>query len=390
MPQPATTGKGAGRHSLVRLALLGDNADNGVMLAPPKARPIKSLSVEGRPILLANWLFVVAVLVVAMVVVGGITRLTESGLSITEWKPLSGALPPLSHADWLHEFALYQSTTQYQTVNRGMTLGDFQFIYFWEWSHRLLARLVGTAFAVPLAWFAWRRTIPSGFGWRLLGLLGLGAMQGVVGWWMVVSGLVGRTEVSHYRLAVHLCLALTILAATVWTARDLIALDRHPAARPAKLTRGVGIALALLFVQLVWGAFTAGLRAGYAYPTWPTMGGEWFPSGVPMALPMISNAIDNAVVVQFIHRWGAFVVAGALIWLGVQAMRNAAPRAGRVLHLLVLVQISLGIATLMTGVELWVAVAHQASAALIVATAAWCGQAVGARRQGLHPAPTGD
>ena len=175
----------------------------GVMLNSPAFDRPSSLAATATITPLIRWLYAVAALIVLMVIVGGITRLTESGLSITEWKPVSGALPPLTAADWEREFALYRETTQYQQLNVGMSMADFQFIFFWEWAHRLLGRIIGLAFAVPLLWFAVRRMIPAGYGWRLVLLLILGGMQGVVGWWMVVSGLAGRTEVSHYRLAVR-------------------------------------------------------------------------------------------------------------------------------------------------------------------------------------------
>ena len=333
-----------------------------------------------RPDLLIRWLWVVGLMVFAMVVVGGITRLTESGLSITEWKPVSGALPPLTAADWEREFALYRETTQYQQLNVGMSMADFQFIFFWEWAHRLLGRIIGLAFAVPLLWFAVRRMIPAGYGWRLVLLLILGGMQGVVGWWMVVSGLAGRTEVSHYRLAVHLCLALFILGAIIWTARDLAALQRNPASRPARMPMAATLVLLILTIQLFWGAFTAGLRAGYAFPTWPLMGDELFPGGTPMLTPWLANVFDNPIVVQFIHRWWATAAAAALIWLGIKAMR-AGSRAGMALHAIVVVQVILGIATLMTGVELWVAVAHQGVAALLVVATVWSAHAWASSKQ---------
>ena len=345
------------------------------MLAPPKSDLAARSAHVGNPIALVRWLYAVAALVVVMVIVGGITRLTESGLSITEWKPVSGALPPLTAADWEHEFALYRETTQYKQLNAGMSMADFQFIFFWEWVHRLLGRVIGLAFAIPLLWFAVRRMIPSGFGWRLLALLALGGMQGVVGWWMVVSGLAGQIAVSHYRLAVHLCLALFILGAIIWTARDLAALARDGAVRPARLRLPVALVLVLLTIQLFWGAFTAGLRAGYAFASWPLMGDEFFPAATPMMQPWLLNLVDNPIVVQFIHRWWAFVAGGALIWLGVKAAR-CGTRAGGALHLLVVLQIVLGVATLMTGVELWVAVAHQGVAALVVVATAWCANAV--------------
>lgn len=339
---------------------------------------------HGRPLALARWLWVVAGLIVAMVIVGGITRLTESGLSITEWRPVSGALPPLNEAEWQHQFALYQQTTQYQTVNRGMALADFKFIFFWEWLHRLLGRVIGMAFALPLAWFAVRRAIPNGFGWRLTALLLLGGLQGAVGYWMVQSGLVGRTEVSHYRLAIHLCLALFILGGIIWTAADLVAVSRDPAARPRRLSLPVALVLLILSVQLVWGAFTAGLRAGYAFPTWPLMGDALFPSGVPMLAPWTANLVDNPIVVQFVHRWWAFVTAAALLWLAMRSIAAQAQAPGIALNALLAMQIMLGIATLMTGVELWIAVAHQGVAALIVIAATVSAHAVagGPQRSG--------
>ena len=194
------------------------------------ARPATPLP---RPLSIARWLLFAAALVFAMVVIGGITRLTESGLSITEWKPITGALPPLGEAAWLEVFAKYQQTPEYQQINRGMSLAEFKFIFFWEYLHRLLGRLIGLAFALPLAWFAWRRAIPRGYGPRLVALLALGGLQGAIGWWMVKSGLVLRTDVSHFRLAVHLLTALFIIAGLVWTALDLKDLAHDGAARPA-------------------------------------------------------------------------------------------------------------------------------------------------------------
>jgi cytochrome c oxidase assembly protein subunit 15 len=345
------------------------------MLDPPKSDLSSNVDHGSDLRALIRWLYAVAALIVLMVIVGGITRLTESGLSITEWKPVSGTLPPLTAADWEHQLALYRETTQYKQLNAGMSMADFQFIFFWEWVHRLLGRIIGLAYALPLLWFAYRRMIPAGFGWRLLALLALGGLQGVVGWWMVVSGLAGRTEVSHYRLAVHLCLALFILGAIVWTARDLAALARDASARPSRLRSPVLMVLLILAIQLFWGAFTAGLRAGYAFSSWPLMGDEIFPSATPMVQPWLLNLVDNPIVVQFIHRWWAFAAAGALIWLGIKTAR-AQSKSGGILHLLVVVQIVLGVATLLTGVELWVAVAHQGVAALLVVAVAWAGNAV--------------
>jgi heme a synthase len=358
-------------------------ADMHPMLAPPKSPAGFGPHAGPRPDLLIRWLYAVAVMIIIMVIVGGITRLTESGLSITQWNPIMGAIPPLNEADWNREFALYRQTTEYQTVNRGMSMEAFQLIYFWEWFHRLWGRLIGLAFALPLAWFAWRRMIPTGYGWRLFGLLVLGGLQGVVGWWMVASGLVGRTDVSHYRLAVHLNLALLILGLVIWTARDLAQVAVNPMAQPQRLARGVAIILGIFALQLVWGAFVAGLNAGYAFSSWPLMGSEFFPGNTVFGAPWLANLVDNPVVVQFIHRWWAFVAAAALVWLGVKAMRQGARPAGIALHALVIVQIVLGIATLLSGMELWVAVAHQGVAALLVVAAAMCAHAASGAVQPL-------
>ncbi len=330
---------------------------------------------RARPDLVLYWLLLCAALVVAMVVVGGITRLTESGLSITQWNPVSGAIPPLNHADWLREFALYQQTTEFQTVNRSMDLDAFKAIFFWEFFHRLLARAIGVVFGLPLVFFAWRRMIPAGYGRRLLCILLLGGMQGAVGWWMVVSGLVGRTDVSHFRLASHLGLALLILAAIVWTARDMALLRRGVTAR-AKLRGAPALVLGLLAIQIIWGAFTAGLNAGFAFDTWPLMGGELFPAATPIAHGIWDAAVNNPVVVQFLHRWWAWVAASGLIWLAYR-VRTSAPVTARVLAALVAAQIMLGISTLLTGVEITVAVAHQGCAALLVALGIWCAHAYG-------------
>ncbi len=321
----------------------------------------------------------VAALIVAMVIVGGITRLTESGLSITQWKPISGIVPPLNDAQWQAEFANYQRIPEYQELNRGMTLAGFKAIFFWEYVHRLLGRVIGLAFALPLIWFAVRRRIPRGYGRRLTALLALGGLQGAIGWWMVASGLSVRPDVSHVRLAVHLGTALFILAGIVWTARDLRVLARNPLARPARL-RGVAVAaLAALAVQIVFGAFTAGLDAGYAFASWPLMGDALFPANVPMLAPAWTNAVDNPVVVQFIHRWLAFAAAAALVWLAVRARQAGAPSVAAAVVALVAAQILLGIATLLTGVQIVVAVAHQANAALLLIAAVSAAHVVGRR-----------
>ncbi|RZL98960.1 MAG: heme A synthase, partial [Sphingomonas sp.] len=215
-------------------------------------QPSAAFMSTARPALVARWLWVVAALILAMVVVGGITRLTESGLSITQWKPISGIVPPLTTAQWQAEFDGYKHIPEYAAFNRDMTLSGFKAIFFWEYLHRLLGRVIGLAFAAPLLWFAVRRRIPVGYGWRLVALLALGGLQGAIGWWMVASGLTQRTDVSHIRLAVHLMTALFILAGIAWTALDLQALERNRLATPARL-RGVAVvALGLLALQIMF------------------------------------------------------------------------------------------------------------------------------------------
>ena len=320
-----------------------------------------------RPRALSNWLLAVALLVFLMVVVGGITRLTESGLSITRWEPVSGAIPPIGEAAWREAFDAYRQTPQYQLTNRGMTLPEYKDIFFWEYVHRLLGRLIGLAFALPLAWFAWRRAIPRGYGRPLLVLLGLGGLQGAVGWWMVESGLVDRPDVSHIRLAVHLLLAFLILGALVWVALDLRALARDgQGARGVRMPTLAIWTLSALALQMMFGAYVAGLDAGYAYDTWPMMSGEFFPSGTPMLEPFLRNFVDNGIVVQFVHRWLAWAVAFLVVLLAWQAWKR-----GQYLHSMgavaaVAFQIVLGILTLLSGVALWIAVAHQGMAALLL------------------------
>jgi len=332
----------------------------------PRARAV-------RPLALARWLLAVATLVVLIVVVGGITRLTESGLSITEWKPVTGAIPPLSEAQWQAEFEAYKQIPEYIRVNgpAGMTLADYKFIYFWEWFHRLLGRVIGLAFALPLAWFWWKRAIPAGYKWRLLALLALGGLQGAFGWFMVRSGLSGEmTDVSHFWLSIHLLTALLTLAALVWTALDLMALHRDPAARPARLTGLARIASAVLFLQLLLGAWVAGLNAGLASDTWPLMQGKLVPD-YDASRGFLWAAVHDPFLIHFLHRWWAWAAVAALIVLARKAKAAGSRPASIAIHSALGTQILLGIATVTTGVALWLAVAHQLVGALLVAATAW-------------------
>jgi cytochrome c oxidase assembly protein subunit 15 len=338
------------------------------------------MAATDKPLALARWLLFVAGMVVAIVVVGGITRLTESGLSITEWKPVSGALPPLTEAQWQAAFEGYKHIPQYTEVNgpAGMTLADYKFIFFWEWVHRLLARLIGVAFALPLAWFWVRRAIPAGYKPRLLALLALGGLQGAVGWWMVSSGLTHDVKVSHFRLAAHLLVALVTLGGLVWTALDLRALGRgEPRSR---LTGFAVLALVMLVIQLFFGALVAGLRAGYVASDWPLMNDRLVPAGIDWSLGAGHALLNDAFLVHFIHRWWAWGVVAVLVVLGRKLRRSGERTASIALHSTFGTQILLGIATVMTGVSLWIAVLHQLVGALLLAATVWSAHALGRRR----------
>ncbi|MES2903679.1 MAG: COX15/CtaA family protein [Pseudomonadota bacterium] len=331
-----------------------------------------------RPTAIAKWLLLVATLVFAMVVVGGITRLTESGLSITEWNPVSGAIPPLNASDWEQAFALYQATPEYREINgpAGMDLAAFKVIYFWEWFHRLLARVVGIAFAVPLLWFAVKRAIPTGYSWRLVALLLLGGSQGALGWFMVQSGLADRTDVSHFRLSAHLLTALFILAGLVWTALDLRQLARIGENRPAHLNGlAIGV-IAVLFVQLLLGAWVAGLDAGYIASDWPLMQGNLLPAGIDTARGAGFALTHDPYLIHFLHRWWAWVAVAALVVLARRVKPLDRP-ASIAIHATLGIQILLGIATVLSGMEIWLAASHQAVGALLVAATAWGAHAIG-------------
>ena len=344
--------------------------------------PVPAIAAQpaARPAALARWLWVVAGLIVLMVIVGGITRLTESGLSITEWKPVTGAIPPLSEAQWEAEFARYRQIGEYQQVTgpAGMTLADYKFIYFWEWAHRLLGRIIGLAFALPLAWFWARRAIPAGYKLPLLGLLALGGLQGVFGWFMVRSGLNQEmTSVSHFWLSIHLLTALVTLAAITWVALDMRRLAAGHAPR-ARMTGFGWLVAAMLFVQLMLGAWVAGLDAGHASDSWPLMQGRLVPE-YDDSRGLLYAATHDPFLLHFLHRWWAFAVLGVLIVLA-RRVRSHDRRASVAVHSAVGTQILLGIATVLTGVALWIAVAHQGVGALLVMAVVWCLHVDGRRK----------
>ncbi len=338
---------------------------------------------RARPLAIARWLEIVAVLVVAIVLVGGITRLTESGLSITEWNVVSGILPPLTETAWQAEFAKYQATTQYRVESgpAGMDLAAFKFIFFWEWFHRILGRVIGMAYLLPLLVFAWRKAIPAGYGWRLTAMFGLILGQGALGWYMVSSG-VGETDltsVSHFRLSAHLLTALFLLAGLVWTARDLRRLAHDPAARPAPLTAGAALVAGVLFVQLLLGAWVAGLNAGHAAYDWPLMNGRLVPE-VDWSRGVLWTVTHDPFLLQFMHRWWAWVAVGALVWLA-RAVRKVDRFASIAVHAAFGTMVLLGIATVMSEVSLWVAASHQLVGALTVAATARAMHSLGTARR---------
>lgn len=324
-----------------------------------------------QSIVISNWLYFVAFLVFIMVVVGGITRLTESGLSITEWRLITGTLLPLSEATWLSEFEKYKQIPEYIEINgpAGMTLAEFKFIYFWEWVHRLWGRLIGLAFALPFAWFLYKRAIPEGYGLRLTVLLALGGMQGVIGWWMVTSGLTERTDVSHFRLATHLLTALIILGALIWTALDLRRLAKGQN-KKSKVTPFGLVVFIILFIQLLFGAYTAGLNASYVSNTWPLMYGSLLPSVIDWGGNLWSQFNNDHIVIHFIHRswaWVTVIFLMALAW----RVRAQSKKASIAIHSAYVAQMMLGIATVLTSVNIHFAVLHQAVGALVVISATW-------------------
>lgn len=311
-----------------------------------------------------GWLIAVAALIFCMVIVGGATRLTDSGLSITEWRPLLGAIPPLTEANWLEAFQKYQKIPEYHLVNQGMTLDEFKFIYWWEWSHRFLGRIIGLAFFLPFAYFAVTGALNQGTALRCGVLFVLGGLQGALGWYMVASGLVDRVDVSQYRLAAHLTLATFIYGAILWVAFGLGS-SRHA---PRRGREWVALLLAgLVLLQVAAGGFVAGLDAGFGYNTWPLIDGAFIPKGLFVAEPWWRNLFENALTVQFDHRMLAYLIA-ILVAVHAFMVRSA---SSLLLLAAVLLQISLGIWTLLWVVPLWLGLAHQGGALLVLAAALW-------------------
>lgn len=338
------------------MTTIQDAAPGKISLASDRLRPVRI------------WLYGLAAFVLLIVVVGGITRLTESGLSITSWKPVSGVIPPLNEAEWQAEFEAYQQIPQYNVVNSWMSLDDFKYIFFWEWFHRLLARALGLVFLIPFVVFLFQKRLSRDLALPLFGLFILGGFQGALGWWMVTSGLTELTSVSQYRLAAHLSAAAFLFIALLYVARSL-----EPGRVIGRVSRGqmvtAVILLVAIIVQIAAGAFVAGLDAGMGYQTWPLMDGAIIPNGMLVMEPAWRNFFENALTVQFIHRgiaYGIVIYLGYLIWRrardgGFGGVHGWLPRLG----FLVLVQVALGIATLLASVPISLAVGHQALAFML-------------------------
>lgn len=326
---------------------------------PPEA----ARAAGGRPV--AVWLLVCAALVLLTIVVGGLTRLTHSGLSMVDWRPVTGWLPPLDEAAWRAAFESYKRFPEYRELNRGMSLEEFRSIFWLEYLHRLLGRIVGIVFLLPLLWFLGARRIDRRTAWRLAAIFCLGAAQGAVGWWMVRSGLVDRPDVSHYRLAVHLGLAVVILGLLLWAALTALFGD-GPARRHH---RGAAACLAAVFATILSGAVVAGLDAGFAYNTFPTMNGMWIPEGMMAMTPWYANLAENPITVQFGHRWLAVATAAAVLVLWWRERSRArggfARTALRAAAAVVPLQAALGVATVVLVVPAPLAAAHQAGAMLL-------------------------
>ncbi len=345
-------------------------------LAEPVAAKSAVASIHAKHIrALRIWLGAIALLIVAMILVGGATRLTESGLSITEWKPVTGAIPPLSEMDWQNAFEAYKQIPQYTELNRGMSLDEFKTIYWWEWAHRFLGRLIGLVFFVPFVAFWLAGYLPRALLPRLIGLFVLGGLQGAIGWYMVMSGLVDRTSVSQYRLMIHFGIAVAILGYTLWI---LFGLGREGQGRRLPAHQSAvpyvsGLVLTLIFLQLLAGALVAGLDAGMGYNTWPLINGAFVPDGLGSASPWYLNLFENGLTVQFNHRMLAYALVLATlaqaVWLGLSRAPQILFGTALTLAVLTLMQATLGVWTLLLAVPISLGLAHQAGAIAVFVVA---------------------
>lgn len=336
------------------------------------------------------WLVVVAALIVCTLMVGGATRLTESGLSIVEWKPVTGTIPPLTDAEWSRQFEAYKTIPQYREMNRGMSLSEFKTIFWWEWGHRLLGRLIGAVFLLPFLWFLWRGFLPRQLKRKLWVIFALGGAQGAVGWWMVSSGLTERVSVSQYRLAVHFMLAVLIFSAIVWTLRQLQ--GRPPLVAPPRIRIVGRILLALIFLQFYFGALVAGLRAGRVFNTWPLIDGSFIPTAARLFFeqPWWRNFFDNTLTVQFTHRMIAYTLVVLAILHAIDAIRSKASPAivSTALWIVstMIFQAVVGILTLLNQVPIDLGLAHQAIAIVVLTLALFHAERLGGSLPNRTPA----
>lgn len=330
-------------------------------------------SIEKHRQSVAWWLFGVSAMVLGMIALGGLTRLTESGLSMVDWKPLMGVVPPIGEAAWIEKFEQYKAYPEYQKINVGMSLSDFKYIFYFEYGHRVLGRLIGMAFGLPALYFGLRGAFSAGFRNRIIVLFFLGGLQGLVGWWMVKSGLVDRPDVSHYRLTTHLGLAVFLYIALLWTAfrhaRGQVAYDWT---QGAKWTAGM---LGMVYTTLLSGGLVAGLGAGAQYNTFPLMGGKWIPDGLFIRDPWFSNLTENLVTVQFNHRYLAITTATVILTFSIRKLRTVELSRQRIalwaMIAAVVFQVSLGISTLLTSVWVPLASMHQVGAVILISTLIW-------------------
>ena len=389
MPAQAARASKDDGWSLITAALCGNRPEGKRIEFSPPARYQTAMPTAAAPSLAAPasnalasatkrralriWLGCVALLIVAMILVGGATRLTDSGLSITEWQPIMGAVPPLSDTDWQKDFAAYQQIPEYTELKRGMSLDQFKTIYWWEWAHRFLGRLIGAAFLLPFIGFWAAGYIPRAMLPRLAGLFILGGLQGGVGWYMVKSGLVARTDVSQYRLAAHFGIAVLILGYTLWL---FFGLGQNAQLRRTDKRSGlpIGVAaglLGLIYLQMLAGAVVAGLDAGMGFNTWPLINGAFVPDGLGAAQPWYLNLFENPLTVQFDHRMLGYTVVLASVaqaaWLAASNKPPALVASGLTLGCLALLQATLGIWTLLLAVPIGLGLAHQAGAIMVFA-----------------------
>lgn len=351
-----------------------------------------SVTQTGSERQIGGWLLVCCAVLFSLIVLGGVTRLTGSGLSITDWRPVTGVLPPFTEQAWQHEFDLYRASPEYQKVNRGMSMADFKVIYGYEYAHRLLARMLGLVFAIPLAWFWFRGKIPPRLRWPLVGLLGLGMLQGYMGWFMVASGLVDIPRVSPYRLAAHLSLAMIIYVVMFWLALGLLRPRVERA--PAHIRRGLQPLLVVLAITIVSGAFVAGLKAGFVYNTFPLMAGQWVPDGLLHLEPAWRNWFENPAMVQFTHRLLGLGSFALVLFLWARALRMPLSPAQRLafhgLGVAALLQVTLGIKTLLMYVPVSLGAAHQGGAVVLLSMVLFALYEAGRLPQPVGiPAPAG-